>query len=76
MSPFKRDVESHSFSSSWISSTISVPRPSVLPRGSGKTSNESPEEVETNVCWIGLGLDEVTGGSDDTRTVGETRKHE
>ena len=67
-------VDSHSFSSSLMSSSISVPRPSVLPRGSGKTSKESPDEDETKVYCCGFGLDGVAGGKEDTRTVGETRK--
>lgn len=50
MSSLNRFVDNHSFSSSRISSSISVPLPKVLPRGSGKTSNESPEEEETKVC--------------------------
>lgn len=57
-----------------ISRMISVPRPRVLPRGSGNISNESPEELEVKVYWIGSGLADVAGGRDDTRTVGETRK--
>jgi hypothetical protein len=26
------------------------------------------------VCWTGSGFEEVAGGSDETRTAGETRK--
>lgn len=72
--PLSLVTDNHSFSSSSIVSTISVPRPKVFPRGSGKISNESPEEDETKVCWMGLGFSLVTGGREDTRTVGETRK--
>lgn len=72
--PLSLATDNHSFSSASIVSTISVPRPKVFPRGSGKISNESPEEDETKVYWIGLGLSLVAGGREDTRTVGETRK--
>lgn len=67
-------VDSHSCSSSSIVKTISVPRPSVLPLGSGNTSKESPTAEETKVYWIGSGVADVAGGREDTRTVGETRK--
>jgi len=47
---------SHSFSSSSILSTISVPLPKVFPRGSGKIWNSSPEEVDTKVYCSGFGF--------------------
>jgi hypothetical protein len=65
---------SHSFSSSSIFKTISVPLPSVFPLGSGKTWNSSPEEVDTKVYCSGFGFWAVGGGREDTRTVLETRK--
>lgn len=65
---------SHSFSSSSIFKTISVPLPNVFPRGSGKIWNSSPEEVETNVFCSGFGLSAVGGGKEDTWTVFDTKK--
>jgi len=65
---------SHSFSSSSILSTISVPLPKVFPRGSGKIWNSSPEEVDTKVYCSGFGFCAVGGGNEDTWTVLETRK--
>jgi len=40
------------------------------------TSNVSPCADEMNVYCFGSGLAAVAGGRDETRTVGETRKHE
>lgn len=46
----------------------------MLPRGSGKTWNSSPEEVDTKVYCSGFGFWAVGGGRDDTLTVSETKK--
>lgn len=67
-------TDKNSPSSSPMDKTISVPRPRVFPRGSGKISNESPEEEETKVYCCGSGFDDVAGGSEETWTVGETKK--
>lgn len=74
MSALSLCTDRNSPSSSPRVSTISVPLLKVFPLGSGKISNESPDEVDVKVYWIGSGLDDVAGGRDDTLTVGETRK--
>lgn len=74
MSDLSLVMDNHSFSSSSILSIISVPRPRVFPRGSGNISKDSPEDVEVKVFCVGLGLDEVAGGRDETLTEGDTRK--
>lgn len=74
MSALSLCTDRNSPSSSPRVSTISVPLPKVFPLGSGKISNESPDEVDVKVYCTGSGLDDVAGGRDDTLTVGETRK--
>jgi hypothetical protein len=51
----------YSVASSLSTSVISVPRPSVLPRGSGKISKSLASAVELNTCcWLDLAATEAT----------------